>query len=141
MSFTSVDGDPATELANSRTARIAATLLAVHASWMLFDGVRAMTVGDYVTPASGPHAGQLGPWSHLVRACGLDPRSPPIKAVHVLLGLLGWAGVMNLLRRTPRTQLAVVTATLSLWYLPTGTVLCAMALNLLLRRRPRTPEA
>lgn len=29
-------------------------------SWLLFDGTRALVVGDYVTPRSGKYAGQLG---------------------------------------------------------------------------------
>jgi len=39
-------------------------LAAVEAGWMLFDGSRALIVGDYVTAKSGPYAGQLGPWTY-----------------------------------------------------------------------------
>src|SRR4051812_44898883 len=54
--------------------------------WMLFDGTRALTVGDYVTPRSGPSAGELGPWSKVVALFGLEPRSVAVKASHVVLG-------------------------------------------------------
>ncbi len=50
-------------------------LAALEAGWMMFDGMRALIVGDYVTPKKGPYAGQLGPWSKLVSAIGLAPRS------------------------------------------------------------------
>ena len=43
-------------------------LVALNAGWMIFDGTRALTVGDYVTAASGDRAGQLGPWATLVKA-------------------------------------------------------------------------
>jgi hypothetical protein len=44
------------------------------AAWMLFDGTRALILGDYVTPKSGEYAGRLGPWSILVKAIGIEPR-------------------------------------------------------------------
>jgi hypothetical protein len=36
-------------------------LVAFTAGWMLFDGTRALIVGDYVTPKTGKYAGRLGP--------------------------------------------------------------------------------
>ena len=33
----------------------------------------ALVKGDYVTPKSGPYAGQLGPWSNVVSAS--NPRA------------------------------------------------------------------
>jgi hypothetical protein len=50
-------------------------LAVIEGGWMTFDGTRALTVGDYVTPRSGAHAGQLGPWHHVVSAVGVAPRS------------------------------------------------------------------
>jgi hypothetical protein len=55
-------------------------------SWMGFDGIRALTVGDYVTPRTGPYAGQLGPWRLVVGAVGLDPRGTPMKLGFVAFG-------------------------------------------------------
>ena len=56
-------------------------LVAFTAGWMLFDGTRALIVGDYVTPASGEYAGQLGPWSNLVKADGIEPLSTLMKLI------------------------------------------------------------
>jgi hypothetical protein len=56
-------------------------------TWLTFDGGRALIVGDYFTPRSGSHTGQLGPWSRIVIAVGLDPRSTFIKCLHLGLGL------------------------------------------------------
>lgn len=58
-----------------------AALALFEAGWMAFDGVRALATGDYVTPSSGPYAGQLGPWSQVVSAVGIPPRSTAMKAI------------------------------------------------------------
>jgi hypothetical protein len=56
--------------------RWAVVVLAVlEAGWMVFDGARALVVGDYVTPSSGEYAGKLGPWAGLASALGVEPRS------------------------------------------------------------------
>src|SRR2546426_9243965 len=55
--------------------------------WLTFDGGRALIVGDYVTPASGPRAGRLGAWSRVVSAVGFEPRSTFIKCLHLFLGI------------------------------------------------------
>jgi hypothetical protein len=59
----------------------------VEGAWMTFDGTRALKVGDYVTPSSGAHAGQLGPWNYVVRAVGIPPRSTAMKVIFVVYGL------------------------------------------------------
>jgi hypothetical protein len=43
------------------------------AGFMVVDGVRAPTVGDYFTPSSGEHAGQLDPWAAFIASGELDP--------------------------------------------------------------------
>ena len=48
-------------------------LIASTAGWMVFDGTRALILGDYVTPQTGDFAGRLGPWSNLVQAVGIEP--------------------------------------------------------------------
>ena len=100
---------------------------------MLFDGTRALIAGDYVTPTSGEYAGQLGPWSNLVKAIGIEPRSTLMKLIFVGYGLaalvvlagfafgLSWA----------RTALIIV-CILGLWFLPIGTITNLIALILLL---------
>ena len=100
--------------------------------WLLFDGCHALTTGDYVTPRGGPAAGQLGPWSRVVRAAGFEPRSTVVKLVHVGLGAfwllalagfrwrpsLGWWGLFGAAFGT-------------VWYLPVGTALSIVELFLL----------
>ena len=53
----------------------------INAGYMTFDGARALIVGDYLRPASGEYAGQLGPWSKLVSMIGIDPESTLMKSV------------------------------------------------------------
>ena len=100
---------------------------------MLLDGVRAMVVGSYITPASGEHAGQLGPWAGLVSAVGLQPESTLMKSAFVLLGAL-WlllaAGIAVGAGWAWPGGLALAAATL--WYLVPGTVLSIAVLALLL---------
>jgi len=118
-------------------ARAAVILLAlIEGVWMAFDGTRALTVGDYVTPSSGAHAGELGPWRYVVESVGIEPRSTLMKIVFVAFGL-AWliiAGAM--LRRAPwAVNATLVAAVLTLWYVPVGTAfgLVEIALCLLLR--------
>ena len=54
---------------------------------MLIDGLRAVILGDYFTPAKGDYAGQLGPWAQVVRWIGIDPRGLFMKTVFILFGL------------------------------------------------------
>lgn len=54
---------------------VIALLIAVTAGYMLFDGIHALTIGNYVTPSDGEYAGQLGPWAGLVSSVGIDPNS------------------------------------------------------------------
>lgn len=111
-------------------------LVTFTAGWMLFDGSRALIVGDYITPTSGEYAGKLGPWSNLVKAVGIEPRSTLMKSIFFGYGLaalvvlacvvfgLSWA----------RTALIIV-CFLGLWFLPIGTITNLIALTLLLMRR------
>lgn len=102
--------------------RFIPVLIILTAGWMVFDGTRALVVGDYVTPGSGPHAGQLGPWAGVVQAIGIAPRSPAMKLIFVGYGLAYLAVLMAWLMHKPwaRTALLVV-AVLGLWNLPVGT--------------------
>jgi hypothetical protein len=110
-----------------------AALCLVQGGYMAFDGVRALVVGSYVTPRSGDHAGQLGPWARVVSAVGIPPESTGMKAAFVVLGVawlvaatglaagVGWASVLG-----------IVLAVATLWYLVPGTVISAAVLVLLL---------
>ena len=115
------------------TAWLVVGLVLFNGGWMAFDGGRAMIVGDYVTPRSGPHAGALGPWSKVVTTVGIEPRSTLMKTLFVVygLGFVGLAGVFVLGVSKAWWALLVVAA-LGLWYVPFGTVINAVVITLLL---------
>ena len=119
--------------------RIVLVLAVLEAGWLAFDGGRALIVGDYVTPRSGPHAGQLGPWSKLVAAVGIEPRSTLMKVVHVALGVAWLVVACGFAVGQPWGARAMMAcAFLGLWYLPVGTVLSVAQIVLLLVSRTRT---
>ena len=99
----------------------------IEAGWFAFDGTRALIVGEFVTPRSGPYAGQVGPWRHVVQLVGLDPRGTPMK---VIFTVYGWAwllvGVAFAVRAPWSWAAMLVAAAGSLWFLPFGT-LCSLA--------------
>jgi hypothetical protein len=101
--------------------------------WLIFDGSRALITGDYATPTAGPRAGQLGPWSHLVTALGVNPRSALMKCVHVVLGTAWLAGVALFdLKTSAGGWLLLGCAIATLWYLPLGTMFSLIVIALLL---------
>jgi hypothetical protein len=101
-----------------------AVLTLLRSGWMGFDGVRALVVGDYVTPKTGPYAGKLGPWASLLTAIGLAPRGLPVKLLFVASSLAGLVALGGFLLGAPwgaPALLAVAIATL--WYAPLGTAI------------------
>ena len=120
-----------------RALRIVVAILALmQGSWMLFDGSRALIVGDYVTPKSGAYAGQLGPWSRLVQSVGIPPRSTAMKVGFVIFGALWITAVIGFAtRRRWSRRLLVIVAIASLWYLPVGTVASSLILAALTLER------
>jgi hypothetical protein len=113
----------------SRFRWVVVALAAFEAGWMVFDGARALVVGDYVTPASG----ELGPWAALAEAVGVPPRSTGMKAFFVAYGA-GWLVVTAAYaagRRRARPAM-VAAAAASLWYLVVGTVVSVLILLFLL---------
>jgi hypothetical protein len=97
--------------------------------FMTFDGSRALILGDYLTPQSGRFAGQLGPWSDVVNAVGIAPRSASMKVIFVVLGVAWLAAVTAFERRKQWSAgILAVLAVLTLWYLPFGTVISALVL-------------
>jgi hypothetical protein len=100
--------------------------------WMLFDGSRALIVGDYVTPRSGRFQGQLGPWANLVSSVGIEPRSTLMKSVFVIFGLAWLTIIAAFVCDVHWAWLAMVIAAAgSLWYLPVGTAFAVVQLILL----------
>lgn len=117
-------------------------LALIVAGYMAVDGVRALWVGDYFTPTSGRYAGRLGPWSHVVSAVGIEPRSTVMKALFAGYGT-AWLVVVALFLRGESWAWwgMLVAAVGSLWYLPVGTLLGVLQIVLLLVLRGRAPLA
>jgi len=119
-------------------ARVTIIILAlIEGLWMGFDGMRALKVGDYVTPRSGVRAGELGPWHYIVESVGIAPRSTLMKVIFVAFGLAWLIIAAALVRRVPwAVNAALIAAVLTLWYLPVGTAfgVIEIALCLSLRR-------
>ena len=112
--------------------RLVIAVALVQGGWLAFDGGRALLVGEYVTARSGPYAGQLGPWSKLVSAVGIEPRSTLMKSVHLLLGLATLACATGFARRSSWGGRGILAcAVLGLWYLPFGTLLGVLQIVLL----------
>lgn len=121
---------------------IVVLLAFVEGGWLAFDGGHALVTGDYVTPSSGKYAGKLGPWSKLVSAVGLEPRSTTMKAIHLVLGTI-WIVVIVcfVLRLSWAWTAMLVCAITGLWYLPFGTLLSTIQIVLLLLPTLRNPVA
>ena len=106
--------------------------IVLEAGWFAFDGARALATGDYVTPSSGRHAGQLGPWAGVVRTVGIEPRSTGMHAFFLAYGSVWLVTAAGLGRRLPRGRWALaILAAGALWYLPFGTLLSALQLGIL----------
>ena len=118
------------------TTWLSVLLIASTAGWMLFDGSRALILGDYVTPQTGEYAGQLGPWANLVHVIGIDPRSVWMKLIFITQGLATLVVVVSYILNKPWARTALLIAMLlGLWYLPFGTLINLLALILLLLSR------
>ena len=100
--------------------------------WLTFDGVLALVTGEYVTPKTGAHAGQLGPWAGIVRAVGLEPKSTVVKCVHVFLGLAWLVSLAGFAVRASWGRSALLVCSVaSFWYLPIGTLIGVVTLAIL----------
>ena len=118
---------------------VVALLAFVEGGWIAFDGCHAFAKGDYVTPKCGLYAGQLGPWSKLVTAVGIEPRSTLMKSIHVVLGLIWVAILVCYLLRLPWAWTGMLICAIGgLWYLPFGTLLSIAQIVLLLMPPLRT---
>ena len=99
--------------------------------WMTYDGMRALIVGDFFAPRTGPYAGRLGPWRHVVSSLGIEPRGTLMKSAFVVYGVL-WLGAAAAgaagVAWAPQAVLAL--AVLTLWFLPFGTMVAALELIL-----------
>ena len=111
---------------------IAVVLCVVQGGYMLVDGMKALVTGSYITPGSGDHAGQLGPWAGLVGRVGIPPESVGMKLTFVILGLAWLAAAIGLGFEGSWSWIAaLIVAITSLWYLVPGTVISVILLILL----------
>jgi hypothetical protein len=115
---------------------IIVVLATLNFGYMLFDGGRALISGDYIRPASGAYAGQLGPWSKLVNKIGVDPESTTMKMIFVVWGIIGlvFTACYAMNARWAGNGLLVINI-LSLWYLVPGTISSVLQIILLLIRK------
>ncbi len=111
---------------------VVVVLAFLDAGYMVVDGTRALTTGDYFTPSSGEHAGQLGPWAKVVKAIGVEPRSIGMKAFFVAYGLVWIAVTVAFALEQPWSWLMMLALAIgSLWYLVVGSVLSILVAVLL----------
>ena len=116
-----------------RLGWVVLVLAFVEGGWLAFDGSTALITGDYITPTSGQYAGQLGPWSKLVSAVGIEPRSTLMKLIHVAIGFVWLAVMVCFVLRLPWAWRGMLLcAVAGLWYLPFGTLLSVVQIVLLL---------
>lgn len=95
---------------------------------MIFDGIHVLAAGKYFGPE------KPGPWSHLVASVGLNPLSLGVPFIGLgLFWLLSHSAM--LLRQSWGWYAAMLTAILTLWYLPVGTALSVLYIVLLLAFR------
>ncbi|MEZ4925291.1 MAG: hypothetical protein R3A50_03375 [Saprospiraceae bacterium] len=107
-------------------------LSSLNYGFMAFDGFRALTIGDYIRPKTGEYAGQLGPWSKLVSAVGIDPESTSMKLIFVAFGLTGlFLTVAFGFKLDWAWKSLLILSFLSLWYLVPGTALSIIQIILL----------
>jgi len=115
-------------------------LALLEGGWLAFDGAHALVTGDYVTPDSGPYAGQLGPWARVVSAAGIEPRSTLAKSIHLGLGAAWLVVMVAFALRVPGAWWGMLAcAVLALWYLPFGTLLSVLQIVLLMLPAVRGP--
>jgi hypothetical protein len=104
-----------------------------NSGYMLFDGARALTKGDYIRPTSGEYTGQLGPWTKIVERLGIDPMSGFMKSVFVLYGLVGFVlTICFALGYSWAWSALLVFNILCLWNLFFGTMSCTLQIVLLI---------
>jgi len=105
----------------------------IAAGWIAFDGAHALVTGNYVTQRSGPHAGQLGPWSKRLTAMGLDPRSLFVKWLHLVIGTAWRGAIVAFAFRVRRAWGAMLVGAIAgLWYVPFGTLISLIVIGLLM---------
>jgi hypothetical protein len=112
---------------------VTVALCVVQGGYIVVDGAKALATGDYITPGSGTHAGQLGPWAQLVRAIGISPHATGVRLLFVVLGAAWLVTAVAIGLEMPWGWIiGLIVAVATLWYLVPGTVISAVVLILLL---------
>ena len=110
-----------------------ALLAVTNFGFMTFDGIRALTLGDYIRPETGEYAGRLGPWSEVVQAIGIEPESIVMKITFCCWGMLGLTALTVFISgKKVGAKALLVMSFASLWYLVPGTVLSILQIILIL---------
>ena len=112
-------------------AKVIASLIALLVGgWMVFDGIHVLSTGKYFGPE------KPGLWSDAVASIGLDPFR--LGVPFIALGVL-WLLFLSamLLHQSWAWYAALLTAILTLWYLPVGTILSLLYILLLFAFRSR----
>jgi len=124
----------------TRAIRWIIVLIAIlNFGFMALDGMRALTMGDYIRPESGEYAGQLGPWAHLVESISIDPESTLMKIIFVSWGAIGLFLTLRFARNKQNSVKHLLSANiLSLWYLVFGTLSSVVQIILLIIIRKKT---
>jgi hypothetical protein len=105
----------------------------LNAGYMAFDGGRALIKGDYIRPSDGEYAGQLGPWTNIVSAAGIDPMSSLMKSIFLLFGIYGLISVVVFIfNPRPGRKLLLAFSILTLWNLMFGTLSSILVILVLL---------
>jgi hypothetical protein len=100
--------------------------------FMSFDGIRALTLGDYIRPKTGEYAGRLGPWSEVVQAVGVNPESILMKVIFCCYGIIGIVSVIAfMIDKNWAKKVLLIMSFASLWYLVPGTILSVLQIILI----------
>lgn len=96
---------------------------------MLIDGVYVIVNGKYIGPE------KPGPWANLFYLLEIDVFS--LGPLFIVFGIcwLTWL-VLLWMKHSKTKQVGIVISTLTLWYLPIGTLFSLIILLILMLRRP-----
>ena len=93
-------------------------------SWFIFDGFHVLIKGKYFGPP------EPGPWVSVVKLLNINPFS--LGVLFIILGLMWFIssyGVFN--EQSWGVLSAQITAIISIWYIPFGTIISILVLGLL----------